>query len=228
MENLDLTKILKDCPKGTEFYSPIYGTVKFIRIDEDENPIAIKWFDKNNNAYIEYLTKEGTFRGLGECVLFPSKGQRDWSKWQKPFVEGDIVTTNGGGQIFILKNKLNKRFIYTDSYDGICFIGYDFYSRTIYKEGLWYFDRLATEEEKQRLFNALKENDYEWDAEKKELKKIEPKFDINILQPFDKVLGRNSNTSYWVVSFFGCIKKGSNYKFICSDNIYYKQCVPYN
>ena len=28
-ENLDLTKILKGCPKGTKFYSPIYGEVRF-------------------------------------------------------------------------------------------------------------------------------------------------------------------------------------------------------
>ena len=34
-ENIDLTKILKDCPKGTKLYSTIYGVVRFDEIDKD-------------------------------------------------------------------------------------------------------------------------------------------------------------------------------------------------
>ena len=34
-ENIDLTKILKDCPKGWKFYSSIFGEVKFVGIEED-------------------------------------------------------------------------------------------------------------------------------------------------------------------------------------------------
>ena len=28
-EKIDLTQILKDCPKGTKFYTPIWGEVTF-------------------------------------------------------------------------------------------------------------------------------------------------------------------------------------------------------
>ena len=94
MEKLNLIKILKDCPKGTKFYSPVYGKIEFIGIETLENnpdPITIKWFKDENTTYLEYLRADGTFRGLGECIIFPSEDQRDWSKWQRPFVDGDIL-----------------------------------------------------------------------------------------------------------------------------------------
>ena len=31
-ENIDLTKILKNCPKDTKFYSTVLGEIKFIEI----------------------------------------------------------------------------------------------------------------------------------------------------------------------------------------------------
>ena len=33
-ENIDLTKILKDCPQGWDLYSPIYGKVLFGNIQK--------------------------------------------------------------------------------------------------------------------------------------------------------------------------------------------------
>ena len=89
-ENIDLTKILKDCPKGTKLYSPILGDVMFERIDYDgKYPIIIK--DKSEKAddwtpNIKF-TKEGLFldRINTECTLFPSKDQRDWSKFKAPW-----------------------------------------------------------------------------------------------------------------------------------------------
>lgn len=89
-ENLDLTKILDGCPKGTEFYHTIYGTVLFYSIElKSEFPIR---FIKDNNL-VNSVTKSGLvlLDYKGECVLFPSKDQRDWSKferfWDKPKVE---------------------------------------------------------------------------------------------------------------------------------------------
>ena len=44
-ENIDLTKILKDCPQGTKLYSSIFGQVEFqyIKLDSDSvYPIVIK------------------------------------------------------------------------------------------------------------------------------------------------------------------------------------------
>ena len=81
-ENLNLVEILKDCPEGTELYSPIIGEVVFKRIKYGEYPIVT--CSKNGNRILLF-TKEGLFfpEGVqGECImLFPSKEQRDWSKF---------------------------------------------------------------------------------------------------------------------------------------------------
>ena len=89
-ENLDLTKILEGCPKGIAFYHTVYGTVLFDSIDLDsEYPIR---FIVGKKA-INNITKSGLAISdyKGECVLLPSKDQRDWSKferfWDKPKVE---------------------------------------------------------------------------------------------------------------------------------------------
>ena len=85
-ENIDLTKILKDCPKGWEFYSSVLGEVEFVEICDDEkgeNPI---WVKVGKLAYTTGFTKEGFYlKGKGECTLFPSKDQRDWSKFTAPW-----------------------------------------------------------------------------------------------------------------------------------------------
>ena len=90
-ENIDLTKILEGCPKGTEFYHAGYGRVWFVGISIDSNysnypdyPILLSLC---NDPYCPNipLTKKGTIsaRYEGECLLFPSKEQRDWSKFER-------------------------------------------------------------------------------------------------------------------------------------------------
>ena len=90
-ENIDLTNILKDCPKGWKFYSTLYGEVEFEKIKkESEYPIVIITKHGNNSD----IKSDGRYYGEyddGECTLFPSKDQRDWSKferfWDKPKAE---------------------------------------------------------------------------------------------------------------------------------------------
>ena len=82
-ENLNLVEILKDCLKGTKFYSPIYGDVELIRVrknNDGDYPIEVKASDGS----IDNFAKDGrTYIGFdGECMLFPSKEQRDWSKFK--------------------------------------------------------------------------------------------------------------------------------------------------
>lgn len=80
-ENLNLVEILKDCPEGTKLYSPIYGDVELVKVHNDGiYPIQVKLrnytlysFAKDGRVFAEYN---------GECMLFPSKDQRDWSKFE--------------------------------------------------------------------------------------------------------------------------------------------------
>ena len=83
-KKIDLTKILKDCPKGFKLYSTIYGEVKFRHIVFSAYPIIIE----NDNGVFS-VTKHGMhmieYEDKAECILFPSKEQRDWSKFTAPW-----------------------------------------------------------------------------------------------------------------------------------------------
>ena len=140
-ENLDLTKILEGCPIGTKLYSTIFGNVSLKEIVSDcEYPIIMSQGIKTIP-----ITKEGKYILYydGECTLFPSKDQRDWSKFE--------------------------RF---------------------------------------------------WDKPKAE------RFDPKTFQPFDKVLGRDTNDNCWIALFFGHIGKGSH-RAVCGY-FSWTQCIPYN
>ena len=94
-ENIDLTKILEGCPKGVVFYSAVYGEVGFVKINiNDIYPIELDVYNQYADSRVSiYYTKDGKLSTVydGECTLFPSKDQRDWSKferfWDKPKVE---------------------------------------------------------------------------------------------------------------------------------------------
>ena len=88
-ENIDLTKILKNCPIGFKLYSSVYGDVKFAGIYENHGYLWIDVMVKNN-LYVS-LTLEGKFSYNydGECTLFPSKDQRDWSKFTATWYKKD-------------------------------------------------------------------------------------------------------------------------------------------
>ena len=87
-ENIDLTKILKDCPNGWKFYSSIYGDVIFKGIENDsEYPVKFHFVDIDNLEKYGSVTEQGFFAPYfkGECTFFPSRDQRDWSKFTAPW-----------------------------------------------------------------------------------------------------------------------------------------------
>ena len=88
-ENIDLTKILEGCPKGTKFYSSNYGEVAFVGLANNNKfyQIELRYHRKDNPdlTVAVWVTKEGKswFSYGGECTLFPSKDQRNWSKFER-------------------------------------------------------------------------------------------------------------------------------------------------
>ena len=91
-ENIDLTKILKDCPKGFEFYSSVHGKLFYdgMYIDSSASRIYFKHSNIHSIADgspipIIYLWDGKLYCGEGECTIFPSKEQRDWSKFNAPW-----------------------------------------------------------------------------------------------------------------------------------------------
>ena len=92
-ENLDLVKILDGCPEGTEFYSDTFGKLFFYCIEPAHSLYRVAFRDRTDR-YCPFR-KNGTFYANEdpECSVsvFPSKNQRDWSKfvrfWDKPKIE---------------------------------------------------------------------------------------------------------------------------------------------
>lgn len=73
-ENLNLCEILKDCPKGEKLYATFLGDVKLVSIINET--ISVELWTK-----IYHFFSDGRYELNGELVLFPSRDQRDWSKF---------------------------------------------------------------------------------------------------------------------------------------------------
>lgn len=92
---INVAKILKDKPKGTKLYSSACGKCELKAADDKSFKVSFYsskfgfmnggegTFDKNGNLYDD-----------GECVVFPSKEMRDWSKfaWKR----GDVLISDCG------------------------------------------------------------------------------------------------------------------------------------
>lgn len=94
-ENIDLTKILRDCPEGWEFYSSNVGNVRFVRLklEDPDYPIIVRVVGRRDFS----CTKEGWYwkdYPDAECTLFPSKDQRDWSKFTAPWYKKEKFDPN--------------------------------------------------------------------------------------------------------------------------------------
>ena len=94
-EDLDLTKILDGCPVGTKFYSPLFGEVKFnciyyngshdieLGCERMNRIVAFRPNGKYVMINMNCTDCEGNYYRSDECLLFPSKDQRDWSKFKR-------------------------------------------------------------------------------------------------------------------------------------------------
>lgn len=173
---MNIAEILKYCPKGTKLYSTIHGevTLRNIFYIDKGYPIVVI----TCNSAIQKFTEEGHYLKNcpnSECVLFPSKNQRDWNKFRLPVKKGDIMMVN------------NRAFIISDGYADeissafhkyICGIDTDGTFKVSQSDNYWTseFYIPASEEAKKELFDKMAEAGYKWNAHTLELEKIEPKF----------------------------------------------------
>ena len=207
-EQLDLVKILKDCPEGMELDCTMYDNVTLKSVSLDINngyPICIE----TKHGFNTKLTKYGQNICIDDakCVIFP-KGKTTWKGFQRPFVDGDIVINkNNIGTwigIYHKDDRLNETF------SSYCYIRRDgiFCANSDNNHG-YYETRLATKEEKEKFFQVIKDHGYKWDPETKTLEKlIVPKFKVgdtirskNGLQIY-KI--SNVTSEYYTIRTQGC------------------------
>ena len=147
-------------------------------------------------------------------------------KHQHEFKDGDIVFMKGikgryfANCIFILRSEYkdgDERAFYYAFYNADDKYTLDEYGNT----KVHYSLRLATDSEKQQLFDALAKEGKHWDAEKKQIVDLKTKVE---LKPFDKVLVRDSKSAYWRANLFGYIGKDGYYRCVYANWVY---CIPY-
>jgi hypothetical protein len=197
MEKINISELLKDCPTGMELDCTICDNVYF----DEVTPHMIKCFVKNDAYNTIYFHHDGTYfpAQSAKCVIFP-KGKTTWEGFQRPFKDGDVLIKDNNALCIyksIHKTYKNKSFI-----DFYCGYRPSDNQLVIKKFGDTHFGfiseaKLATEEEKQKLFDAIKANGYRWNAETKTLEKlIEPKFKVgDIIQDKDGYKVKVTNIS---------------------------------
>lgn len=178
-KKINLVELLKNCPKGMELDCTMYEGAELDCVTNDKGyPIKIIIKDNIAGDIAISLTKEGCYNMLHnpKCVIFP-KGKTTWEGFVPPcqFKDGDVVATTNGRYIGITTGGNSERAIPT--YCVIKISGeFEAYFGDKKK---WMFSRFASEEEKQKLFQAIKDRGYKWNAETKTLEKlVEPKFKV--------------------------------------------------
>lgn len=220
MENkINIAEILKDCPKGMELYSPIYGKVELWKV--------------NSNSVYSIMTatsidRAGTFTSEGllyenypsaECLLFPSREMRDWTKF---FKRGDVVRNKDGGMYAIFEGWANDD--YTKFNSTICFHVFD---ASFDEEVVCDTDCFVKAREGERaafIANAEKHYNGKFNPDTLQVEPVKPECPF---KPFGKVLVRNHEDLVWFTNFFSYYKNNNGYHYCCIDNSC-RYCIPFN
>lgn len=178
MENkINIAELLKDCPRGMELDCVSYDNVSFDKISDDKKsiyPIFCYITDKEGNRSGISFTKNGceSKRYGAKCVIFP-KGKTTWEGFQRPFKDGDIVFYSNTIAIFNEWGDETLFRTYCVLYTTVSNPMYQFeISIPLFGKGIRKEVRFATEEEKAKLFQAIKDNGYKWNPETKTLEKV--------------------------------------------------------
>lgn len=109
-ENINLVELLKDCPKGTKLYTPIAGEVFLEKVHSNRSDCPYPIDVRCNTTELSFC-KNGMYFGEfenEECLLFPSKDQRDWSKWEYPKPKFDPKTLQLFDRVLVRNHHLDN------------------------------------------------------------------------------------------------------------------------
>lgn len=218
MENkINIAEILKDCPKGTKLYSPLFGEVTLEEVNTECTAlITIKY---NANICSKFF-KTGLYYNYegAECLLFPSSEMRDWSKF---FKRGDVAIHSFNGCGVLVEE-------WTDD------------SYTSFKASVFQLKKGGFAKRDKRVLSIddfVKASDEQRDKFISDMEKFfGGKYNPDTLQvekstcsfkPFDKVLVRDTDEQTWCANYFSHYKNDPNYFYVCINGIYH-YCIPYN
>ena len=185
MENkINIAELLKDCPRGMELNCTMYNNLYFNQIYDDDCLYKIGCYTIVDGIRTSInFTEFGTFNthANSKCVIFP-KGKTTWKGFVPPcqFKNGDVlhIVTGEGDYSLCIVDCIIGNVLYTKascSYNGhfLCTC-----EEQVNMDEL-VVARLATDEGKQILFDAINKDGYKWNAETKTLERlVEPKFKV--------------------------------------------------
>ena len=165
---VNIVEIVDKLPIGTKLYSTICGECTIKKIYKG---LGFDVISKDGTTY--NFSYDGRFDLNGECLLFPSKDNRDWNNF-RPFKDGDIISN---GEHIAIFHKFGKPEFCT--YDKVIYYHCWYnkkYKKSKFENGFGIGRdteyNFATDEEKQKLFDVIRENGYKWNAETKTLEKM--------------------------------------------------------
>lgn len=224
MENkINIAEILRDCPKGTRLYSPLYGKCKFERISNNsEFPVVvhseIKTSPLSFTKYGHYLYEVED----ADCVLFPSSKMRSWDKF---FKRGDVVFNEYSGLVAIFDGWVNDD--YTEFNTTI---------NLIEKGDFWgeeevcsteFFTKVTDEKRTELIAAAEKHYGGKYNPETLQVEPIKVAESKCQFEPFQKVLVRDSDDDVWKADYFSNYDESDKLNpYICVGD-FYRQCVAY-
>lgn len=222
MENkINIAEILKDCPKGMSLYSPIYGEVEFLKVDSNSE-YSIKT--------VTSIERHGSFTPYGrlyenypsaECLLFPSRGMRDWTKF---FKRGDVVyikEANNVTDYAIFDSWKNDD--YTEFNASIFYSNKSgFAERKVCTAKLY---TKANDILKAKLITFIEQHyNGKYNPETLQVEPVKPECPF---KPFDKVLVRDNEGKLWHANYFSHYGKiNEDLPYACIDYSY-RYCIPY-
>lgn len=225
MENkINIAEILRDMPKGTKLYSPLFGEVKFKEVVSD-NTFPIKLLSKIPLYPFVSFTKNGFYYADiedTEVMLLPSCEMRDWSKF---FKHGDVVRNPHNEMIAV--------------FDGWANDDYTEFNTTInyYKDHTFGEEEVCdtecfvkTNDEQKTLFIAAAEKHFggKYNPETLRVRPLKESFKSKCqFEPFQKVLVRDFCDEKWKADYFSHYNEDNNSYSYCCVGDAYKECVAY-
>lgn len=141
MSVLNLAEILKDCPKGTKLYSPIFGEVEFCCVRDTGRAVMIEVMAFPNTPKVFYTDgRYNTYYSDSEVTLFPSKDNRDWSTFKVEKPKFDVSALQPFDKVLVrddadeswratffshIERPADRNFYYTSARDFFCCIPYN-------------------------------------------------------------------------------------------------------
>ena len=224
----------------------VYVNGKSNEIQEKLFEIGLEWFGHKGNAILHvdspflYLTGDITYNE--SMLFFKDSPLKEISAddilniklGEEPFPKnGDILFIKEkyfNEPLISIFNKIENKSVYT--YIDFIFKTGTFSALDLSEYYLCYVNgidvlRLATKEEKELLFNALKEKGLKWNDETKEVETIEQPKKEYIFKPFDKVLVRDFEDDKWEIDLFEKINDDDEeFTFNCLF-ANWTFCIPY-